>query len=87
MTPHDLESAISFDKLMQLRFTHQTKQVMTGVQKKTNMSHIQVTLDEAQVKKGPWKQGKKWQSLMRQFHKVIKQQQYWGTGMGVKCGL
>ena len=66
MNRNDL-STISFDKLIQLRCAHQTKQAVTGVQKKTNESHVQVTLDATQVGKDRRKQEMERQSLKLQY--------------------
>ena len=80
-------SAINFDKLVQLRFKHQTKQAATGVRKKTHTERVRAPSSDDESTGGKRKEETERQSLMRRFHEVIKEQQDRGTGTGVERGL
>ena len=79
-------SSLSFDKLVQLRFTHQTKQAATGVRTRTHTSTVPAD-DDTQVEKDTHKRETERQSLLRRFNEVIKQQQDRGKGTGAERGL
>jgi hypothetical protein len=70
-------SALSFDKLMNLRRQHQTRQAATSIRTKTTSGSHQVQ------KQAPTER----QLLLRRLNEVIKEQQEKGTGTGAERGL
>jgi hypothetical protein len=76
MNTSDL-STLSFEKLVQLRRAHQTRQATTGVRTKATSGRNQV-MSAAPTER---------QLLIRRFHEVIKQQQEQGVGTGAERGL
>jgi len=79
-------SSLSFDKLVRLRFAHQTKQAATGVRTRTRASTAPAD-DDTQVEKDTQKRETERQSLLHRFNEVIKQQQERGKGTGAERGL
>jgi hypothetical protein len=81
-------SSLSFDKLVRLRFAHQTKQAATGVRTRMHAS-TPPAYDDTQVEpeKGTQRRETERQSLLRRFNEVIKQQQDRGKGTGAERGL
>jgi hypothetical protein len=76
MNSSDL-STLSFDKLVQLRRKHQTRQAATSVRKKMSSGRHQ---PQAQVPTDR-------QLLIKRFQEIIKQQQEQGKGTGAERGL
>ena len=79
MSNNDL-STLSFDKLVQLRRRHQTRQATTGVRTKATSGRNQVNQSQPGM---PTER----QLLIRQFQEVIKQQQEQGVGTGAERNL
>ena len=70
-------SALSFDKLVNLRRQHQTRQAATSIRTKTTSRRQQVQ------KQVPTER----QLLLQRLNEVVKEQQEKGTGTGAERGL
>jgi hypothetical protein len=80
-------SSLGFNKLVELRFAHQTKQAATGVRKRTPKGTTQQNSEDTQIDGDGRKPETELQSLLCGFHEVIKQQQERGKGTGTVQGV